>query len=176
MKKLNLISSAKSFGLNKIFPAFLMCLLLLIGAGTIKAQTAQNFTLTDQFGNQTSVVFPSSKPVVLVFGDREGSEQVEGWVRPLYGKFTDRIYIFGIAELSAVPSLARGVVRRIIKSKSKTSVMLDWSGSISKAYGYKKGKANIFVMDTNGKIVAKAAGAATETELQNIYRKINQIF
>ena len=70
-----------------------------VSAKTIvgKKDKASNFTLEDQFGNKIGINFPSHKVVILIFGDRKGSEQVEGWVRPLYGKYTDTLYIFGIA-------------------------------------------------------------------------------
>ena len=50
--------------------------------------------------------------------------------------------------------------------------MLDWSGSVSKNYGYEKEKANLFVIDKNGYIIAENRGAATKTELENLYKKI----
>lgn len=138
------------------------------------AQTASDFTLEDQFGNEIAVKFPSNRPVVLVFGDRDGSKQVEGWVRPIYTKFTDRVYIFGIAELSAVPWAVRPVVRRLIKSKSKNPVMLDWTGNVSKSYGYEKDKANVFIVAKNGKITAVKRGAATNSLLEEIYKEIQK--
>ncbi len=134
---------------------------------------AADFTLTDQFGNETAIKFPSDKPVVLVFGDREGSKQVENWVRPVYAEFTDRIYIFGIAELSAVPRLARPAVRRIIRSKSKNPIMLDWTGSVARSYGCENGKANVFVVDRDGKVAAVRRGAADAGGLKDLYDRIN---
>ncbi len=119
--------------------------------------------------------FPSDKVAVLVFGDREGAEQIEGWVRPLYGEFRNKIYIFGVAELSAVPWVARPVVRGIIRSKSKTPIMLDWSGEVAKAYGSQKGKANLFVVDRAGNIVAEKRGIANPTALADLYREINRV-
>lgn len=146
----------------------------LLAPLNLSAQTASNFTLQDQFGNEIAVNFPSNRPVVLVFGDRDGSKQVEGWVRPIYNKFTDQVYIFGIAELSAVPSLARPVVRRLIKSKSKTSVMLDWKGDVSESFGYEKEKANVFVISKTGKITAVRRGAASAATLEEIYNEIRK--
>lgn len=136
---------------------------------------ALSFTLEDQFGKNFAIKFPADKVTVLVFGDRSGSGQIEGWVRPLYNKFTDKIYIFGIAELSAVPWAARPLVRGFIKSRSKNSIMLDWSGKISKSYGYRKNKANLFVVSKSGHIVAEKSGAATNAALTDLYREINAI-
>lgn len=132
------------------------------------------FALKDQFENSYNIKFPRDKITVLIFGDREGSDQVEGWTRPIYNQFRDKIEVYGIAELSAVPNLARGVVRRIIKSKTKYSVLLDWSGTVSKSYGYEKGKANVFVIGKNGNLIAKRTGAANNAQLQSIYRVINR--
>jgi hypothetical protein len=140
------------------------------------AERASNFSLEDQFGEKTDVRFPSDKPVVLVFGDREGSEQVEGWVRPLYNKFTDRVYIFGIAELSAVPWAVRPVVRRIIRSKSKTPVMLDWTGKIAKSYNCEKGKANVFAINRNGEIIAVRRGKANAAAINEIVASLEKSF
>ncbi len=133
---------------------------------------APSFELEDQFSKKFPVVFPAKKVTVLIFGDKQGAEQIEGWVSPLYGKYTDKIEIYGIAELSAVPWIAKGFVRNAIKSRSKTSIMLDWSGKVSKDYGYEKEKANLFVIDKDGYIIAEKRGAATSTELENLYKEI----
>ena len=133
---------------------------------------APEFGLEDQFGKTLSVKFPAEKVTVLVFGDKQGAEQIEGWVSPLYGKYTDKINIYGIAELSVVPWIAKGFVRNSIKSRSKTSIMLDWSGKVSKDYGCEKEEANLFVIDKDGYIIAENRGAATKTELENLYKKI----
>lgn len=137
---------------------------------------AAEFELKDQYNKSFSLKFPREKPTVLVFGDREGAKQIESWVRPLVEKYNERIDIQGVAELSAVPGIAQGVVRRIMKNQVKYSVMLDWSGGVSKSYGYQKGKANLFVIDKQGRIISKKVGAANQSELEQIYREINRIF
>lgn len=135
---------------------------------------SRGFTLKDQNDASYTIKFPRDKVTVLIFGDREGSEQIEGWTRPIYNQYGSRIDVYGIAELSAVPSLARGIVRRIIKSRTKYSVLLDWSGSVSKTYGYEKGKANVVVIDKKGNILAKRTGAANQSGLQALYQQINR--
>ena len=172
MKQPGIVNESKT---KRIIITVALLPLMLFSTLKLEAKTADNFTLEDQFGNKISVEFPSNKPVVLVFGDREGSSQVEGWVRPIYTKFTDKLYIFGIAELSAVPWAAKPVVRRVIKSKSKNPIMLDWSGGVSKSYGCEKGKANVFVVSKDGKITAVKRGAATAAALSDLYKEINAL-
>jgi hypothetical protein len=172
MKRKELINGIER---KRILIALFLITIMFFNNISVFAKTAENFSLEDQFGNKISVEFPSNRPVVLVFGDREGSAEVEGWVRPVYTKFTDKLYIFGIAELSAVPRVAKPVVRRIIKSKSKNPIMLDWSGAVSKSFGCEKGKANVFVVNKKGEVVAVKRGAATAAELTDLYREINAL-
>lgn len=133
---------------------------------------APAFELEDQFNKKFAFKFPAKKVTVFVFGDRKGAEQIEGWVRPLYEKYTDKIEIHGIAELSTVPWIAKGFVRNAIKSKSKNPIMLDWSGKVSKDYGSESDKANVFVVSKTGEIIAEKRGAASSTELEDLYKTI----
>lgn len=134
---------------------------------------SSGFTLKDQNEASYAVKFPREKVTVLIFGDREGAEQIEGWVRPIYNQFGSKIDVYGIAELSAVPSLMRGIVRRVIKQKTKYSVLLDWSGAVSKTYGYQKGKANVVVLDKNGRVIGRRTGAANRYGLLGVYKYVN---
>jgi predicted transcriptional regulator len=81
----------------------------------------------------------------------------------------------GIAELSAVPGIAKGVVRNIIKKKSKHAVMLDWSGDVAKSYNFKKDSANLFLIDKQGNIVSRQTGAADPAKLANFYKEIDTL-
>jgi hypothetical protein len=154
--------------------------LLNLSAATVSAKTnvlnkdkAANFTLEDQFGKDISIKFPSDKVAILIFGDRKGAEQIEGWVRPIYNKYSDQVYIFGIAELSVVPWAIRPIVRTTIRSKTKNPVLLDWSGKVSKSYGYEKGKANVFIVGKNGSIVGVKRGVVSNGGLNEVYQVIN---
>jgi hypothetical protein len=165
----------------KTFILFSLLFLMFSGVNVGYAQQftsnqASEFQLKDQYNKTFALNFPKDKATVLIFGDREGAKQIESWVRPLVEKYADKIDIQGVAELSAVPEIAQGVVRRIMKNQVKYSVMLDWSGAVSKSYGYQKGKANLFVIDKRGNIVAEVAGAASAAELEKIYREINRVF
>lgn len=142
---------------------------------TTKKERAAEFSLKDQFGNEFAYKFPKEKISILAFADKEGSEQLENWIRPLVEKYEDRIDIQGVAELSSVPGLARGIVRNILKKKSPRAVMLDWSGDVSKSYNYQKDQANIIVIDKQGNIIAKAVGGADDAKLARIYKEIDAL-
>ena len=122
---------------------------------------AAEFELKDQYGQALAYRFPNQQVNVLIFGDREGSAQIEGWVRPLYDAYQERVKIRGVAVLSSVPNLLRPVVRRIFKAQVKYSVLLDWDGDVSRSYRYQARKANVFVITRRGEVVAQLTGAAT---------------
>ncbi|MBK7600405.1 MAG: redoxin domain-containing protein [Acidobacteria bacterium] len=136
---------------------------------------AAEFELKDQYDKSSAYRFPKQKLTVLTFGDRKGSEQIEGWVKPLWDRYQDKIDQKGVAMLSSVPSFARGLVRRIFKSQVKYSVLLDWSGDVSKSYGCKGGVANLFVIDRDGRIVMKLTGPATQSELAKVFNQLDKM-
>jgi AhpC/TSA family len=150
-----------------------MCLLL--SNQVFAADKAKDFALKDQFGNTLEYKFPREKVTILAFGDKDGSDQLEAWIRPLYDKYTDKVDIMGVAELSAVPAIARGIVRAMIKKKSKKAVMLDWEGKVSKDFKYEKKQANIILIDKNGNIIAKQIGIADEAKLKTFYVEIDKL-
>jgi hypothetical protein len=136
---------------------------------------APAFALEDQHGRTHSYQFPRYKVSLLAFGDRQGSEQIESWIRPLYRRYEKRIDIHGVADVSAVPSWLRGMVRRAFRSKLDYPVMLDWSGRVSKDYAYRGGEANLFLIDRQGRIVLVKSGAANAADLAQIYRTLDEM-
>ncbi len=143
--------------------------------GSASYRMAPPFQLEDQHGRTHSLRFPGDKASILAFGDRQGSEQIEGWIRPLYQRYGKRIDIFGVADVSAVPSWLRGIVRRMFRGRLDYPVMLDWSGEVSRSYGYGGGEANIFLVDRRGRIVLVETGAADAAGLERIYRALDEL-
>jgi hypothetical protein len=139
------------------------------------AAKAAGFSLADQSGNWQTWNFPRNKVSILAFGDRKGSSQMEGWIRPLYERYRDRIDIQGVAVLSSVPGFAQGMVRRIIKSQTKAPVLLDWKGDVSRSYQCQSGRANLFVIDPQGNIALTMTGAASDAELSRIYSEVDKL-
>jgi hypothetical protein len=136
--------------------------------------TVANFGLKDQNDKYVEVKFPSDRPVVLIFGDRKGAGQIDGWSQPIYKKYEGKVYVFGIASLGGVPSYARGLVRRLIKRQTSYSVLMDWGGKIASSLGYQKDKAMMVVVGRNGTILSTKYGAATDTELDQVYAELDK--
>lgn len=146
---------------------FLLCVTAINGQSRVS-----NFGLKNQYDRYVEVNFPSDKPVVLIFGDRKGSGQTAGWSEPIYKKFDGKIYVFGIASLSGVPSYARPLVRRLIKGQTDYPVLLDWGGKVAGSLGYEKQKAMVLLVSKDGTIRSRRSGAATSAELEKLMGQI----
>ncbi|MBX7259709.1 MAG: hypothetical protein K1Y02_25360, partial [Candidatus Hydrogenedentes bacterium] len=109
---------------------------------------AAEFTLEDQFGKAHTYAFPKDKVSVLLFADREGSEQIEGWVRPLYDKYRNAIDVDGVALLKGVPEWMRGTVRFLFRKQAAHPVMMDWTGETTEQFDCRAKVASVFVVDT----------------------------
>ncbi len=136
---------------------------------------AAGFTLEDQFGKPHTYEFPKEKVSVLLFADREGSEQIEGWVRPLYAKYRDTIDVDGVALLKGVPELMRGTIRFLFRKQVDRPIMMDWSGEATEQYDCHAKEANVFVVDSLGRIVFATYGKATEERISQVEDVVDRL-
>jgi hypothetical protein len=151
---------------------FLFALHGLSFTGNAQAK-ATSFDLKDQNDKPVSVNFPSDRVVILFFGDRKGSEQIDGWAKPIYERYNKTSYLFGIASLSGVPSTARPLVRRLIRRQTSFPVLMDWGGKISRVYSYEAGKAMVVLAGKDGRILSRRSGKATPAELKTLFAEID---
>lgn len=161
---------------RRLFSVALALLALLGSSATaMKKERAAEFELEDQFGKRVTCRFPKNRPSILAFGDREGAQQIEGWIRPIYERFGPSVDIHGIAVLREVPALFRGFARSQFRRRIKYPVLLDFKGDVTERYGYAAGKANVIIVDRNGEILLKETGPATPEKLQRIYRALESL-
>ena len=141
----------------------LICIINSVdGSGTESTPLAKEFILLDQYGRRYEINYPQEKVCVLVFADKWGCTQVEGWVRPLYEHYEDTIDILGVAQLENVPGWLRSTIVRIFKNNIEFSVMMDWTGQVSRAYEYSGGKAYVVIICRQGIIRHRVKGKASE--------------
>lgn len=146
----------------------------VVGPGRL-VDRAVDFELRDQYNQLISYRFPKSKPTILIFGDRKGSEQIEGWVKPIWAQYQERVDQRGVAVLSAVPSFMRGIIRSMFKSRVKYPVLLDWTGGVAKSYAYQSGQANLILIDQQGQIVLRLNGAVSKDGLQQLFARVDRL-
>lgn len=133
------------------------------------------FTLRDQFDRQHEFKFPRAKPAVLAVADKKGAEDIEGWAAPLAERFGDRIDIPGLADVSAAPRPLRGLVQARFKKAITHPVMLDWEGDTARAFNYTKGRANLYLIAPDGRVLHHLAGKADAEQLRDLTQRIETL-
>lgn len=135
-----------------------------------------DFELEDQYGEAHSYQFPKARISVILVADHPGSDQLEAWITVLRGQFSeDQVDIDGIAEMSKVPRMMRGMVRSRFRREMEYPVMLDWTGAVTALFQFKEEVANVYVIDRNGKVVQHLSGEATEEGLKSLIQTIQKL-
>lgn len=141
------------------------CLLLaLAGVAAAAERQLVEFSLKDQFGTVHRRDDVEGKVVLLIGADGDGSQHNASWSKALNDSVADNpnrdeLVELAHADLRGVPFFARGYVRGLMPEDPDEPVLLDWRGSLAKAYGYEPGVTNVLVFDPTGLLVARASGS-----------------
>ena len=130
--------------------------------------------LRDQFDARQTLSFPATHITLLTIADKKGSEQIAGWITPLKQRFGQRIDIRGLADVSTVPRLLRGMVRSKFQKFQTYPIMMDWSGEAVKAFTYVPDKANVLVLDGRGQILKRLSGEANPKTVEDLCAAIDR--
>jgi hypothetical protein len=113
-----------------------------------------SFELQDQFGTNHEVTFPRSQPTLLIVADRKGSEQIDAWVTAVKARYGNRLEMIGMANVGGAPGWVHGVIRKSFQKKYPYPILLDWSGRLPASLHCERDVANVFLLDTAGRVLA----------------------
>lgn len=166
-------------------PRWLLVLSMLLGAvlwvaaapETPRApeRPLESFSLADQFGKTHAVQFPRSRPLLLLVGDRKGSEQIDAWVPVLKEHVGARADILGLADVGGIPRFFRDRLTRAIQQKHHAPVLLDFERAVTHQLPCAKDTANVFLIDATGTLRANATGTATTNNLAKMITAVNAL-
>lgn len=125
----------------------------------------ERLVLRDQFDVEREVPLSSGRPVVLVLADREGTNQLEGWLEPLQQHIEGSIDFYHIALLERVPRPFRSVVRSGFREEVDYPVLLDWQGAFLQRYELVSAEVNILVLSGDGQLAQRVHGEAAPERL-----------
>lgn len=128
------------------------------------------FAIADQFGHTNRVVFPAPRPILLLMGDRRGYEQVDTWIPLLKDKWASDLEIVGLADVSAAPWFVRSRIIEGIRKKYSQPLLLDFEGALSRQLKGTPKLANVFLVHTNGQVLAHVAGLPEKESLEVLRR------
>lgn len=155
-------------------PALILLLALCFAAPAGPVEKLRDFDLSDQHEKTRAYRFPKSKVTVMTVADHKGSEQLAPWIQNLRDRYGERVDIDGVADMSSVPGVLQGVVRRSFRKQLAYSVMLDWEGDVVKQLAPQKGVANIYVVDRAGRIVTHVSGPISDKAVQSVTREVER--
>ena len=131
-----------------------------------------DFTLKDQYDSTFTLSAHRAAVVILVGGDREGSQLMAPYVAALRTRFGagSAAVIRQFAQLRGIPFFMKGSVRGRFQSRRpdgspRVSVLLDWDGAIARRIGFAEDLANVYVIDRDGVLRFAAAGRGEDAEL-----------
>jgi predicted transcriptional regulator len=132
---------------------------------------APDFCLQDQQGRDFTLSSQRGRILVLLAGDRAGSEQNRAWGSAIAKRYGQAITIIGIADTRGVPFFLKDRVRKSF-DKEPVRMLLDWEGTAFDTYAFLPGTANIVVIDGNGVIRCIHAGGLNGHAEERIMQEI----
>jgi AhpC/TSA family len=123
---------------------------------------APDFTLTNQFGQESSFSFPNNKKTILVFADRNSGKQTKAWTQQLRADFGNEIEIVGIAVMGWVPFFVKNSVKESFLKKAP--ILLDWGDDVADEYNYKSDNCLVVYIAPDGMVKISKHGEFSEKE------------
>jgi hypothetical protein len=129
-----------------------------------------SFDLSDQFGTNHSIHFPQSAPMILIISDRKGSDQIAAWVVALKARCGQDLPLMGVADIRGAPGWVQGLIRRRFRQQCSYPILLDASGRLPAALPCRENEANVFLLDTAGRVLASEHGECAPAPLERLAR------
>lgn len=138
------------------------------------SKISQRIELHDQHQKLQALSFPATNVTFLTIADRKGSEQIAAWITVLKARPAGPVDIRGLADVGSVPSLLRGRIRKRFQESILYPVMMDWSGDVCAKFRYVPDRANVVIIDRNGRIAGRFSGEASVTNLAAAFAVMEQ--
>ena len=147
------------------------------------AAEASQLLLTDQYDHPFQLSDLHGSVVVLIVGDRTGSNYMDAWSRALRARYKPEDYPqlkrVSAANLASVPGLLHGFVKKKFFSKDPahpaSPVLLDWQGAIAHSYGFRDNVTNVYVFDREGVVQYKGSGKGISSDLDPLFHVLDAL-
>jgi len=162
--------------------AYLCILAPALVAGVAQlGSPAPDFTIKDQYEHEVQLSSQRGKLVLLIYGDRLGSDYMGAWARAIgQSPVAPSVNVLRIANLRVVPSMFYSYVKKQFRKpnsdgKPSSPVLLDWDGTVAKAYGFTDDLTNVYLIDQNGVLRYVACGKGTPTETGKLLEMVTNL-
>lgn len=154
----------------------LLLFALVLGTAAFGAPVEKltDFELADQNLKTRIYRFPKSKVTVMTVADHKGSGELAPWIQRLHDRYQKKIDIDGVADVSKIPKPLHAIFRAAFRKQLAYSVMLDWDGTVVKQFAYKKGVANFYVIDSDGRVLNQITGPISDAAEAKLTHEIDR--
>jgi hypothetical protein len=149
--------------------------LLLIAHGAVAAPVR----VEDQNGNARNV--PGARPVLVIYEDQEGGK-TNLHAKEVIGKINSstanqaKVDVYPVADLEKWNWWpAKGHALKDIQKTAaakKTTIYLDWTGAVRKAWNLAKHRNSLILVGTDGRVLFSSEGDLSEARLQELIAKL----
>lgn len=153
----------------------------ITAAGASIGSAAPDFKIDDQYDHPVQLSAYRGKPLLIVAGDRQGSEYMNAWEHGAKAAVTgSRLTVIEIAILNGVPGFMHAYVKHRFqgknsKGRANSPVVLDWDGLIPRSYGFRDDLTNVYLIDSQGVLIYTSAGKGTPEDIDSLIRAANNI-
>jgi predicted transcriptional regulator len=140
--------------------------------------------LEETSGTTRTIGEARGRVIALFFEDREHTEDNRALKLTLHqyiadNHLEDRMRIYAVADVHAIPGVFRDVARaaiRAIAGEYGIQILLDWDGVLLAApFRMSAAAANVALLDREGRIAWRHAGALGETETTDFFRALRRL-
>lgn len=142
------------FRLILVFTVAVLAAVASIALALQVGEHAPQFALGDQFGRQWKLSDLEGKVVVVVAATRESGRAMGPWVDNLKDRYGSKIELLGLMDLRGIPGIGRGIAKSRIRKETQDPLMLDFKGSMAKAYLVSDRHPTVIVIDRKGAVLA----------------------
>lgn len=151
------------------------------GSSATIGSAAPDFSINDQYDHPIQLSSYRGKPVLVIYGDRKGSDYMGAWVQSVRPELKAvGVKIIQAANLKSVPGFMEGFVKRKFLGKTANGqpsapVILDWNGQIASVYGFRDSVTNVYLIDAHGILRFSASGKGSLEEARPLAEAINAL-
>jgi predicted transcriptional regulator len=146
-------------------------------------QPAGPLVLTDQYDHYFRLEDLRGSVVILIVGDRTGSNYMSAWSRGIRARYKAQEYpqlkIVPVANLASVPGFLHGFVKKKFFSKDPSHpaspVQLDWQGAVAQRFGFHDNLTNVYVIDREGMLKHAGSGKGTAAEFDPLFHILDAL-
>ena len=186
-------------------PLFALAL-CLTAAAVARAADAKPVALVleDQFERRQELAAYRGEVVVLVYGDRKGTDACREFGEKLHvlfhptaagqtpaqarkapvaplpgvaaGKRSPDVVVVPVAAAGGVPGVVKDLIRtQVAKASPEVPVWMDFAGVMEKEFGLRASQPNVVVFDAAGRLRLKVNGTADQATIDKLVQTIQDL-